>query len=404
MVPQLGLWERLDLAHGALCAHGGPGAFESRQAKCHRTRRKKGAVRGYRTERGAWRWGGLVQCDLWACPSCGTRRARSTAATLGVAIDRWLRRSEYTDVWMLTLTAPHRAEDLVGVTIERLYAAHAAFLKSPQWRAFVERWSVASTVRVLDVTFGGRNGAHPHFHVALFPSHAVDIAREDGMLLSTAHKARSDRDDRARRCDEIALDLWGAWESALRGAGVTRAVAGEAVKLSPAEKARSYFTAWGLADEVGATPAKARSHLRLLDAAGAGVAGAGAAYVEWCAAVHGRQWVTGLADLRSRLSISDEDVETYVAELRVKRDAALEAAGTPVQLVRPLSIVIPELLYPAALSLGWARVTAILDGADAGGLVEPQMALVDALRAESLRLDMLRIRRIAGRDPPPAPS
>lgn len=386
-VPQLGLWDRLDHAHALL-------PFESRQAKCHRTRRVKGPVNGYRTDRGSWSWSGLVRCGLYACPACGPRRARDVSAALGCAIRKHRASASHADVWMLTATIPHSSEDLVGATVERLYRAWSEFVRSSTWRAFSERWQLRPVVRVLDSTFGGANGAHPHFHVLLLPRGAASVTREDGEVLVSPWSSWPE-DERRARLAELTAGLWPAWDAACAAAGVERARGAQAIELTPAERAAAYFVAWGLADEVGASPAKARSHLRLLDARGAGVEDAGAAYVEWVAATSGRQWVTGLTDLRRTLGISDEDCEEYVAELRVARDAAAAARGEPVQLVRPLYVAIPELLYPAALSLGWARVIALLDDADARGL-PPQAALLDALRAESLRLDLLRTRARAG--------
>lgn len=386
-VPQLGLWDRLDQAHAVL-------PFESRQAKCHRTRRAKGPVNGYRTERGSWSWSGLVRCGIYACPACGPRRARDVSAALGCAIRRHRASASHADVWMLTATVPHTADDLVGVTVERLYHAWSAFVRSSTWRDFAERWQLRPVVRVLDATFGGANGAHPHFHVLLLPLGAASVTREAGETLLAPWSSWLE-DERRARLAELTAGLWPAWDAACAAAGVERARGANAIELTPAERAAAYFVAWGLADEVGASPAKARSHLRLLDARAAGVDAAGAAFAEWVASTAGRQWVTGLGDLRRTLGISDEDCESYVAELRAARDAAAAARGEPVQLVRPLYVAIPELLYPAALSLGWARVTALLDDADARGL-PPQAALLDELRAESLRLDLLRTRARAG--------
>lgn len=417
VVPQLGLWERLDQA-SALHAGDRPPELWPNAAKCHRIPHGRGPIVGHRTERGTWRWSGFVTCDLWSCPSCGASRARSTAATLGVAFQRHLAAADnLADVWMLTLAPPHGHLDLVGLTVDRLYAAHAAFKRSAAWKRFAERWGIASTVRVLDVTFGGRNGAHPHFHIALFPRRATTparsyaeptpsgaswwqrIIRDAGAVpafapASPAPLRASSATDRQTMLDGLAVELHGAWRAALRAAGVERAIGDEALKLTPAVDASSYFTAWGLADEVGAPTSKGASHLRLLDAATAGYANAGAAYLEWCAAVAGRQWVTGLDDLCTRYDVDVDDITAFVAELRAKRDAAAAAAGEPIVLVRPLSVAIAPWLVPAWRLVGPAALHAAMDAADAAG-GDPQVALVDLL--------LLRLRAAGGRgstDPP----
>jgi hypothetical protein len=401
LYPQLGLWEQLDQAAALHARAPGevsaanvlPGArgFESRACKCHRTRRKKGSVKGKRTERGAWLWSGLVTCDLWTCPLCGRRRARETSAVLGVAIDRHLKDAKYTDpryldggryhdAWMLTPTIPHVAGDLVGVTVERLFIAWKRFTRSKEWKAFRKRWQLRPVVRVLDATFGGPHGAHPHFHVLLLPKYALDWSLDgDEHLYPVPHVIPLQKTDvRDARLRELALGLWPAWDAACAAAGVKRARGANALELTGAEQARGYFLEWGLADEVGATTSKLKSHLRLLDAAAAGDERAAAAFTEWCAAVDGRQWVTGLADLATDMNITENETELWLAELRAQRDEALRLAGTPVVLVRPLDVEIPEYLYPTALRVGWAKLHKLLDDADERGL-SPQMALVDEL-------------------------
>jgi hypothetical protein len=426
-VPQLGIFERQAVTRRVLREEMGDAGFSSNLHKCDWVRvpiRKDGVVIVYRDERGNYHHSGHVRCQQWCCALCGPKRARSTAATLGVAILRWLdgRRNDaggrrdrpsrltYRDVWMLTLTLPHRWQDMPGATVEKLYAAHAAFVKSPAWKAFSRRWGVKQAVRVLDNVHGSKNGTHPHFHIALFVSKARDYKHDTaetvdelGDLLGwRSHYARRAGESKAqwrrrrqRRCDEIGTTLWGAWSDALRDAGVVYPVAGEALKLSPGEQAAAYFTGWGLADEVAATTQKSRSHLRLLDAAAAGVAGAGRAYVEWVAASHGRQWVTGLEDLRQKLDISDGDIEEHTREMREARDAAAAARGEPVQLVKPHEVAIPDGLHAAALSLGWPTVHALCDAADTEGKT-PQLVVIDALCEERRRLELLRTRQRAG--------
>lgn len=404
-IPQLGLWERHDTAHAAHARARGevppelvlPGArgFASRACKCHRTRRKRGDVAGRRSERGAWSWSGLVTCNLFTCVVCGGRRARDVSATLGVVMDRHLKAHRHADAWMLTPTVPHTADDLVGVTVERLYAAWSRFARSSEWRAFCERWGVVAVVRVLDAAFGGDSGAHPHFHILLLPTAAADVdlsVVDHGFIPVPSSWRHWPQAQREARLDELALGLWGAWDAACAAAGITRSRGAHALKLSPAEHARAYFLGWGLADEVGAVSSKLKSHVRLLDAAAAGHDAAAAAYTEWCAAVDGRQWVTGLADAAKLYNVEDTDVALWLAELRARRDEAARLDGNPVRLVPALDVTIPALLYPTALKLGWATVHAILDGASEKGL-PPQAALVAAL------LDKLHTRTSVG---PPA--
>jgi hypothetical protein len=343
-----------------------------RQAKCCRTRRTFNAdVPLSRSERGHWSAQGLVTCGHWTCPACGPRIAREVAAQLGVAIHRWLGWGEGRkededpfDVWMLTMTIPHSGAEATELLVDGLYRASAEFFGSRAWDRFCDRVGVKARVRVLDVTFGGRHGTHPHFHVALFvdnvPGHrwGRDIARAAGEL-----------------ADELAVDaaLVEAWMRAVRRAGLVvddeAAFRDFSLKLQGADAAARYFTKWGLQDEVGASARKAGSPLALLDAQGAGVELGGTLYREWRAAVGGRQVVTGLADLRTMLAISEEDVEMYLAE----RQAELDKQNPP-KLVAPLAVVIRAHLWRAALRAGMPKVIAEVERAELDG-VDAQAAI-----------------------------
>lgn len=420
-IPQLDLYTRLRAAWDSV-------ALGSRQSKCGRCRRKGGDATGYRDERGVWHWP-TYACRTYACPRCGQKRARKDAAALHVAIERHLASGAgllCPDVWMLTLTLPHVASDGTSTTVARLYDAHEAFKRSSAWRRFVDEWAlVGMGVRVLDVTFGGHHGAHPHFHIALFPAHArvcnpnpvvprkkrkpADEKELAGAIEATiAHaidsttpRALSSMSQYARQLvlDGISQPLFAAWRDACRAAGVTRPVMGSSVKLSPAENAANYFTAWGLADEVAGTPSKACSHLRLLDAVAQGNEAARREYAAFVAAMsvggkqgRGRQWVTGLGDLLFKLRVTGDDCVAYVQEQMRKR----EVEEGPREVFRQLSVVVPASLWPAALTLGFPTVHRLCEAADVEGR-DVQRALLDALHTER----ELRASKLAsGVDPP----
>lgn len=170
---------------------------------------------------------------------------------------------------------------------------------------------------------------------------------------------------------ELGRELVPAWEHACRSVGIAidypGAFRAHALKLSPAEHAWSYFAKWGLADEVGASTAKDRNHLRLLDAVGAGVDHAGDVYLEFARATKGKQWITGLADTCKRYAVTDEDALAYRAELRRKRDLEREQRGEPVIVIKPLKVLIYPHVYDGALSKGWDAVFAFVDDVDARG-------------------------------------
>lgn len=408
-------WTRLEAARNLLA-----GSVFNRQSKCHHVRRV-GADEDVvlnRHESGSYTVQGLVRCGHMTCPCCGPVRARQTAAALAVAFKRHLtappvvRLADPThvpqhandrapllpverapflhDVWMLTLTMPHRADEDTADVVDRLYRASETLWRSSAWRRFSKRWGIVARVRVLDVTFGGSNGVHPHFHVALFATQAAVqtvtlrplIASEDA--LSFTPLIATDVATRAQFLDGIREVLIDSWADALRDAGTRIDNDAEfrrvALMLTPSEHAASYFTKWGLADEIGATTAKTRNHLRLLDAVRAGVDAAGDVFIAWRHACDGKQWVSGLTDACRVYAVTGDDVNAYVEELRAKRDAELTRKGQPPVKVRPLRIAIRPHLYAGALAAmrptlddgpdaptGWDRLFKTIDAIDARG-------------------------------------
>lgn len=346
------MWERLARASSALA-----GTEHDRQAKCHRTRivAPGAAVTVSRGASGRVWFGGLVRCGHMTCAACGVARARDAAAQLGLAFERHLASSMYADAWMLTLTIPHYEHDTMAALVDALYRAAAVFFRGRAWLAFRRRHNVRATVRVLDVTFkDGTYACHPHFHVALLV---------DGAAAGFSPLRGLTKTEREQWLDGYREELTEAWLDATKRAGFSprsedtaRAVG---LKLTPAERAASYFTAWGLADEVAASAAKRHTHLALLDD---GSPLALHMYRVWRTAVDGRQWVTGLADALAVVGLADDDARAaalaaYLERQQAARARQLAADGKPVPPpVAPLTVAIPATLWGRVLDVGLGTV------------------------------------------------
>lgn len=320
-----------------------------------------------RSERGAFRFENVVICDHWTCPSCGRRYAREVESILGCAIHTWLAGDDAfyktgremdapRDVLLFTPTIPHRASDAPEDTIAKLYATWEHFAASRAWRAWGRSVGLRARTRAFDVTFGGKNGTHPHFHVALFvegmPGHrwAAAMARAAGV----------DGDL------HVPVDLVDAWLRAARAAGVDvddeHSFRDFALQLQGGDAAAGYFTKWGLSSEAGASAIKQGGPFELLALAGAGDVVAGEKYRAFCLSVNGRQVVSGLRDTMRAVGISDDDVERY----REERQAFLDAQNPPV-LVRPLALVVRRALWRRAVTVGFGAVVAEVERADRAG-------------------------------------
>ena len=418
--PQLSLWGRLAVQREVL-------AFSEwdRYSKCGWVRFKTdGDVEAKRRDSGAYTVGGVIRCGYPGCPWCGMQLAQQRAAELGAVMEKHLDTADTAngvqpDCWMLSPTIPHYATDDAGLVVEQLYAAHALLLRSREWREFRERWGLLTNgVRCLDAVAGGHNGLHAHFHIALFPTKAglptseawkLDLADKtkitewtiprdgserfvarffDGMSVSEtgddviatdlATQLRTfglwrglhgcSKNVREKFLDGVIEPLRDAWERCCDAVGVViknrEAFRATALKLSPSENAASYFVSWMLEDEVTRSVVKDYNPLRLLDAIKAGVKGAAYTYKQFRRAVDGRQWVTGLTDLRKRLNVSDEDVQRYADERRRRREAELEKAGTPVVKKRELQLVVRAHVFAAVHRIGWDAVFEFIDATE----------------------------------------
>jgi len=293
----------------------------------------------------------------------------------------------------------------------------------------------AAVVPFLDAAFGGDNGAHVHYHTLLLVGGArvSGEERRSAALRASAgprpedddveaviaweHRAQRieddrlnaldpssrweaaplralDRHERAVLLDRIAADagLWSALVEIIqdvkprrvelfgkrKGELVPQWVARSALQLTPGEDAARYFTAWGLESELGASPLKGRSHLRLLDAAGAGVPLAGNTWKAWREAVRGRRWARGLGPAMKRLGIDDDDVSEWATAKQAERDERrARAAVEPLPVFAPVAIVVPHYLWGAAVVVGVDVVEHVAcAAADAG---EDAQAAVSAL-------------------------
>lgn len=344
------VWRRLDAMSRALA-----GTSADRQAKCCRTRivAPGASVLVRRSDTGVTWLSGVVRCGHMTCPACGVARARRAAAELGAVIGHHLAAGGmYADAWMLTLTVPHTASDLTGETVADLFDAWRQFTRSRSWREFRKRWGIVSVVRALDVTFGGSNGTHPHFHVCLLPRLAAVTPWQSFRGLEA--------DGRAMAVEDAGAELVDAWVAAVmttgrraRSVGTMRAVS---CKLTPGERAESYFTGWALHDEVTAAAAKRRSHLALLDEDSDL---SRHFYYVWRLAVDGRQWVSGLGDALALAGISTEDVDARVAA----RDERERGDLPPVEEV---AVPIPATAWASALRAGLGNVVEAVRRAPSG--------------------------------------
>lgn len=119
-------------------------------------------------------WSGFCTCgSIWACPVCSAKIRATRADEIARAVVRHM--EDGGTAWMVTLTARHKKHhdlmplfDAVANGWRKLMSGRA-WAGDPKRDVFGERdrLGVRGNIRSLEVTYGTRNGWHPHLHVVL---------------------------------------------------------------------------------------------------------------------------------------------------------------------------------------------------------------------------------------------
>jgi hypothetical protein len=252
------------------------------------------------------RFEGLITCgDVHVCPSCSAKVSEERRLELILARNRHL--AEGGAVYLLTLTFPHEHDQYRLAELLALFAvALQAFKNSKTYKRILGtldhpgRYRRRGSVKSLEHTHGA-NGWHPHVHEIIFCA--------PGLL-----------DDRAA-IDELAAE----WVRVLlkRGLGEPSKrgdMLAYALDLTGGDYAADYILKygrqpqleeWGIIDEVAKSSAKrGTAHggltpFALARAYGEGDAGAGALFLEFVQAIHGKRSLTWSPGLKKHFSIAD---------------------------------------------------------------------------------------------------
>lgn len=235
---------------------------------------------------GRARFTGLQTCgSVWSCPCCSGTVSERRRVELNTLL-AWARSQGYHPV-MLTLTARHSKADDLGTLLDGMKKAKQRLARH---RAFADlRSSLVGYVTATEVTGGGFNGWHPHFHQV--------------MLLRAA--------DQAAALDQVET-LRSAWLTSLRAEGLDGA--GAAFQAQGASAAGNYVAKWGAAEELALSGQKkgreGRNPFQLLaDYSDNNDTRAGALFAEFAKVFKGRRqlvWSPGLKKLAAIEEMSDE--------------------------------------------------------------------------------------------------
>lgn len=242
------------------------------------------------------RFGGLQTCgSVWVCPCCSGHISEMRRMQLN-ALLAWARKEGYAVV-MLTLTTRHGKGDSLPDLLNAMKAAKRTWGASYAYKT-IKADSLIGTVTATEVTGGGANGWHPHFHML--------------MLLKLPSQAEA---------LTAAETLRQPWLDAMQKHGLTGS--GVAFDVRGASAAGEYVGKWGAAEEITLAGKKRGSSggmtpMQLADASMNGDKKAGALFVEYANTFHGARqlvWSRGLKELAGVDDATDEQIAEDAARL-----------------------------------------------------------------------------------------
>ncbi len=257
-------------------------------------------------------YSGLQTCGRGGvCPACGSKIAEHNCREIQAALDVWRGRGGVPA--LLTLTLPHYRSQGLSDNLSAMLAAYRALLQNRPYRNLRIYAKLDHSIRVPEITYGPRNGFHPHLHIlGFFGAHFDASAFERG--LARLWLANLERQG-VQIADPAAV--------LLRGVRVQLGFTAGAEYVSKVGRT------WGLAEEVAKanrkkgrgehySPADLLRHVR-----DDTLPGAWAVFREYAAAIEGvhlLQWSRGM---REKLGLSAETTDQEIAAGDDQADAVL---------------------------------------------------------------------------------
>jgi hypothetical protein len=175
---------------------------------------------------------GLQTCgSVWHCPMCAARVSETRRGELNQML-AWAREQGHAP-FLVTLTARHGIDDLLPVLLDQIKQAKQKFHQHRAWKRLKRH--IVGHVTATEVTGGGKNGWHPHYHILLIVRDAESTKGNLALL-------------------EALEGLGDPWRASLRGVGLDGG--GAAYDIQDATAAGSYVAKWGAAEEMSLSTAK----------------------------------------------------------------------------------------------------------------------------------------------------
>lgn len=304
---------------------------------------------------------GLITCgSVWMCPVCAAKVGARRAVELQKAVDQW--HKDGGKIVLLTLTARHKRDTNLKVFLESFLKAEKRLHQSRSWRELKASGMLVGSIRAMEVTWGDRNGWHPHSHSLLF----IDGCSQ-GAAVSLVESLR---DQWSRSLELSGLDCTEVGFSAQGGDAAAEYVG------KWGHEPEEDTVLWGAAQEVALASVKEgrRGGLtpwELLDLSLAGDGHKGKLFQEYCRTFKGRRQLTWSPGLQARFDI---------VELSDENLAAAEGEDT-----EPVAHVLRE-EWKAVVRFGYCQ--AVLDAAEEEGEAGVYRVLREVMAREAMRVMM----------------
>lgn len=176
-------------------------------------------------------FGGTEICaSPWACPVCSAKIAERRAGEIRSAVEQWAAQGGI--VLFVTLTVPHKSDDVLSVVLGRFGKALERFRSGRAFDALNKSWGRVGLIRAFECTWGALNGWHPHTHELWF-------VRPDDLrawVRRLGFKVPEGRELPMSLCEYAAKDaLYGLWRAAALAAGLSEPSKAHGLDLRIAE-------------------------------------------------------------------------------------------------------------------------------------------------------------------------
>lgn len=309
---------------------------------------------------GTAHYGNLLTCGyVWSCPICAPKVAARRAVEVEQAIIN--HQAQGGRVMFLTLTVPHYAHDHLAQLLPDFSEALRSFWSRRAVKDALRRIGFAGSIRALEVTHGG-NGWHPHTHYLLFVNESAETSLVEDVLYREWAKVVEKRLKRVINGHGFTL--------ALVGGGLDQGGTDEDAQQLARYVVKSLEdSVWGVPQEMTKGHIKkgrlgGRTPFALLhDYATSDDKQAGALFVEFVGAFHGRRQLSWSKGLRKKLLGTEAEATDQELAERVEDEATLLGTLTLDQWRRVLAAPRKDtrgLLLEVAAAGGWPAVETFL--------------------------------------------